>query len=71
MRAERDARRKELYEALHPEAALGANNQHTRARRQIGEEQFTRFTKATADATGRVIASGRSYADGVRRSLNK
>lgn len=31
------ARRKEAYEALHPETKRGANNQHTVASRQLGE----------------------------------
>lgn len=45
------ARRKELYEALHPETVNGAN-QHTRVR-QIGEaSEADRFTADTAVKTG-------------------
>jgi len=47
------ARRKEIYEALHPETRQGANNQHTAASRQIGELQPARFTVNAAQATGK------------------
>ena len=47
-RAEQTARRKELYEALHPETAHGTN-QHASSR-QNGESS-SRFTRATAQAT--------------------
>lgn len=45
-------RRKEAYEALHPETKLG-ENQHTRVR-QVGEpsEPVDRFTADTAAKTG-------------------
>ena len=43
------ARRKEIYEALHPETAHGTN-QHERSR-QTGESS-SRFTKSLAAATG-------------------
>lgn len=44
------ARRKELYEQLHPEATHGGSRKSTR---QIGDLRSERFTKATATATGR------------------
>lgn len=45
------ARRKEAYEALHPETKNGAN-QHTRVR-QVGEgSEADRFTADTAAKTG-------------------
>ncbi|EFG8200153.1 hypothetical protein BMB17_005397, partial [Escherichia coli] len=46
------ARRKVLYEVLFPETANGAN-QHTRVRNNCEGSEPERFTKATADATGR------------------
>lgn len=53
-RAHLMARRKELYEAAHPETARGAVNQHTAASRKICEQQnVIRFTAATAKTTGR------------------
>lgn len=59
-------RRKELYEAQHPETVLGAN-QHSVRFRQIGEpnsESAVRFTAATAKATKR---SERSVQRDARR----
>lgn len=60
------ARRKEIYEALHPETKFG-ENQHTRPRRS-GERKSgafaPRFTKATAQATG---ASERSVQRAAER----
>lgn len=44
------ARRKEAYEALHPETRLG-ENQHSRVR-QLGEPTSDRFTADTAAKTG-------------------
>jgi len=45
-------RRKQIYEALHPETVNG-ENQHTRVR-QIGEgSPADRFTASTAAATGK------------------
>lgn len=49
--AVQSTRRKQIYETLHPETKLG-ENQHTRVR-QFGEPTAERFTKATADATGK------------------
>jgi sRNA-binding carbon storage regulator CsrA len=46
-------RRKEIYEAMHPETKRGAFNQHTAASRNSCEEQPDRFTAATAKATGK------------------
>lgn len=46
-------RRKEIYEALHPETKRGAFNQHTAASRNSCEEQPERFTAATSTATGK------------------
>lgn len=49
--------RKKAYERKHPETRMGAHNQHTSARRQVGDEQkssnFKRFTAETAERTGR------------------
>lgn len=45
------ARRKEIYEAIHPETVLGANQYSGRVR-QNGEPS-NRFTKSTAKATGK------------------
>lgn len=47
------ARRKQIYEEMYPETKVGANNQHTTARRQNGEERNSRFTQATAEAIGK------------------
>jgi N6-adenosine-specific RNA methylase IME4 len=48
------ARRKAIYESLHPETAQGAAPKPKRKGRQVGElsPKAERFTKATADATG-------------------
>ena len=49
-------RRKDAYEALHPETRVGAFNQHTSARRKVCDEQNDEpadsFTTDTAKATG-------------------
>jgi hypothetical protein len=47
-------RRKEAYEALHPETRNEAfhGNQHKSGVRQLGEEQSARFTADTATKTG-------------------
>jgi ParB family transcriptional regulator, chromosome partitioning protein len=45
------ARRKAIYESMHPETKLGAN-QHEGRVRQNGEPTTERFTKDTADKTG-------------------
>lgn len=47
-------RRKEAYEALHPETKQEAfkGNQHTSGSRQLGDKQPDRFTKDTAKSTG-------------------
>ena len=55
-------RRKEIYEALHPETHVGAVNQHTSARRHFGDERSSRFTADTAERTGR---SERATGNGV------
>jgi len=55
-------RRKEIYEALHPETRLGAHNQYS-ARRQNGEEQ-SRFTKEAVKLTDK---SERTVQRDVRR----
>lgn len=53
-RAHQTARRKAIYEELHPETRVGAFNQHTVAVRQVGDEQIVnRFTTETAAATGK------------------
>lgn len=44
-------RRKEAYEALHPETRNGAKNERE-GLRQVGEVKADRFTAATAAATG-------------------
>ena len=48
------ARRKAIYEALHPETKLGASGKGRPKVRQVGEAKppAERFTKATAEATG-------------------
>lgn len=50
-RASQTARRKAIYEELHPETRLG-ENQHTRVR-QVGEPSVERFTAETASAIGK------------------
>lgn len=46
-------RRKDAYEALHPQTKQGAFNQHTVASRQVGDKQeVDRFTADTAAKTG-------------------
>ena len=55
--AERDiaiARRKGIYEALHPETKIGATGKGRSKVRQVGEANapVERFSKATAEATG-------------------
>lgn len=52
-RAYQTARRKEIYEELHPETRVGAFNQHTAAARQVGDEQIERFSSEVSSATGR------------------
>ncbi len=48
------ARRKEIYEEMHPEAALGGVGRGQKKVRQNGEpSKPDRFTKSTASATGR------------------
>lgn len=49
------ARRKAIYEALHPETRAESfhGNRHTGSRRQSGEGQIRRFTAETAKGTGR------------------
>jgi len=44
-------RRKEAYEALHPETKVGSLNQHT-AGRKVCDEHTPRFTADTATKTG-------------------
>lgn len=50
-RASQTARRKAIYEELHPETRLG-ENQHSRVR-QLGEPSADRFTLETASAIGK------------------
>jgi hypothetical protein len=57
------ARRKEIYEALHPETSADAfhGNRHTSSLRQNGDGYKTRFTKEAARITGKSeSAFGRS-----------
>jgi hypothetical protein len=49
-RAKQTVRRKEVYEALHPETRLG-ENQHTRVRKLCEPSDADRFTTSTALAT--------------------
>lgn len=53
-RASAIARRKAIYEALHPETRHGAIGGNREQSRQVGDSapKAERFTKATADATG-------------------
>jgi len=61
------SRRKEAYEALHPETAHGAIGNGREKSRQVGDSTSDRFTADTATKTGESERSG--FRSRVRRNL--